>query len=151
MKSARHALILELIDKYDIETQDDLALRLREQGVSVTQATVSRDIKELRLIKVLSDNGAYKYATVGKAESGLKNKFRQIFAQAVVSITLAGNLVIIKTLSGTASAASEAIDSFKWDEIAGTLAGDNTIFVAVKDIKAAPDLIKRFHSMLKPE
>ncbi len=151
MKSARHALILELIDKYDIETQDDLALKLKEQGVSVTQATVSRDIKELRLIKVLSDNGAYKYATVGKAESGLKNKFRQIFSQAVISITLAGNLVIIKTLSGTAGGASEAIDSFKWDEIAGTLAGDNTIFVAVKDVKTAPDLIKRFHSMLKQE
>lgn len=148
MKASRHAMILELIDRHHIDTQEDLAMRLREHGVSVTQATVSRDIKELRLIKVLTDDGVYKYATVDKAEAGLKDRFHRIFMNSVVSMVMSGNLIIIKTVSGTASAAAEAIDSMKWPEIAGTIAGDNTIFIAVKDVKTAPELIKRFHSML---
>ncbi len=149
MKSARHAMILELIDKYNIQTQDELASYLREHGFAVTQATVSRDIKELRLIKSLSSEGCYKYATVDKAEAGLHDRFIRIFAQSIVSITHAGNLIVIKTISGTASAAGEAIDFMKWPEIAGTIAGDNTLFVAVKDEKYVNDLIKKFDSIMK--
>ncbi len=149
MKSARHAIILDIIEHYDIDTQEELAARLREQGVKVTQATVSRDIKELRLIKVLSDDGNYKYATVDKAEAGLKDRFISIFAHSVLSMTATGHLVIVKTISGTAGAATEAIDSLRWDEIAGTIAGDNTIFIAVKEGADANELIRRFQTLLK--
>ena len=138
MKAARHAMILELIDKYEIETQDELAAYLRENNFSVTQATVSRDIKELRLIKSLSADGVYKYATVDKTEAGLQDRFIRIFSHSVINITSAGHLVIIK-----------AIDSMKWSEIAGSIAGDNTIFVAIKDAKMVPEMIKRFQSMMK--
>ncbi|HWQ58394.1 MAG TPA: arginine repressor [Clostridia bacterium] len=149
MKSERHAMILELIERNDIETQEDLARLLKEHGIGVTQATVSRDIKELRLIKVLTDTGAYKYATVDKAEAGLKERLVRIFSDSVVAITYSHNLVIIKTLSGSGSAAAEAIDSLHWNEIAGTLAGDNTIFLAVKDLKQVPDVLKRIGSMIR--
>jgi transcriptional regulator of arginine metabolism len=149
MKAARHAMILELIEKYEIETQEELGSYLKEHNYAVTQATVSRDIKELRLIKALTESGKYKYATVDKTEAGLKDRFTRIFSQSVVSVTSAGNIIVIKTINGTANAAGEAIDFLKWSEIAGTLAGDNTIFVAVKDAKVIPDLMKRFHSMMK--
>ena len=148
MKAARHAMILELIESHDIETQDDLAEMLKGQGVTVTQATISRDIKELRLIKVLNESGSYKYATVDKAEMGLRDKFRRIFAHSVISMTSAANLVIVKALSGAAQGATEAIDSFKLPEIAGTLAGDNTIFIAVKDPKFSQDVIKKLYGIM---
>ena len=149
MKAARHAMILDLIETFNIETQDDLAMRLKDRGINVTQATVSRDIKELRLIKVLAEDGGYKYATVDKAEAGLKERFIRIFSNSVVSIASTSNLIIIKTISGTGNAAAEAIDSMWWNEVAGTLAGDNTIFVAIKDMKSVPELVKRFNAMLK--
>lgn len=149
MKAARHAMILELIEQFDIETQDELAEHLRKHNFVVTQATVSRDIKELRLIKALTEDGSYKYATVDKAEAGLQDRFIRIFSHSVVSITVAGHIIVIKTITGSASAAAEAVDSMKWSEIAGTIAGDNTIFIAVKDAKLAPELIKRFQAMLK--
>ena len=149
MKSERHALILDLVEHNDIETQEELAKRLKDIGVSVTQATVSRDIKELRLIKVLTDGGEYKYATVDKAEAGLKERFKRIFSNSVVSISSSMNLVIIKTLSGSGNAAAEAIDSLRWNEVAGTIAGDNTIFIAVKDPKSVPELLKRLSGLIK--
>lgn len=149
MKSARHAMILELIGQYDINTQDELASMLKDRGVKVTQATVSRDIKELRLIKVLSDAGTYKYATVDKAEAGLKDRFISIFAHSVVSMTATGNLIIIKTIPGSANAATEAIDSMRIESVAGTIAGDNTIFIAVKDTGDTGALIKKFQGMIK--
>lgn len=149
MKAARHAMILELIEQFDIETQDELAEHLKQHSFNVTQATVSRDIKELRLIKALSDNGSYKYATVDKTEAGLQERFIRIFSQSVVSITSAGNIIVIKTITGSASAAAETVDTMKWNEIAGTIAGDNTIFIAVKDAKYVPEIIKRFQAMLK--
>ncbi len=149
MKSARQTMILELIDQYDIDTQDELASMLKARGLKVTQATVSRDIKDLRLIKVLSDDGAYKYATVDKAEADLKDRFINIFAHSVISMTATGNLVVVKTIPGTASAAAEAIDSMRMDEVVGTIAGDNSIFIAVKDSTDTSELIKRFQAMLK--
>ncbi len=149
MKSERHAMILDLIEHADVETQEDLAGLLKNRGYSVTQATVSRDIKELRLIKVLSDKGGYKYATVDKAEAGMKERFIRIFSDSVVGITSSGNLVILKTLSGSGNAAAEAIDSMRWNEVAGTIAGDNTIFIAARDEKTVPELMKRLTSMMK--
>lgn len=149
MKSARHAIILDIIERQTIDTQEELATRLREQGMNVTQATVSRDIKELRLIKVLAEDGGYKYATVDKAEAGLKDRFISIFAHSVISMIATGNLAIIRTISGTAGAAAEAIDNLRWEEIAGTLAGDNTIFIAVKEGEDANEMIRRFQTILR--
>lgn len=102
MKAARHSMILELVDRHDIDTQEELAFMLKERGFRVTQATVSRDIKELRLIKVLSESGDYKYATVDKAEAGLKDRFINIFLHSVMSMAATGNLVVVKTIPGTA-------------------------------------------------
>lgn len=149
MKSKRHALIIKIIASTEVETQEELARLLCEQGVKVTQATVSRDIKELRLIKVLTPGGGYKYATVEKAESDIQDRFIRLFSNCVVSINNAGNLIVIKTIPGSASVAAEAIDSSNWPEIAGTIAGDNTIFVAVREGKNVPDIIKRFQKMMK--
>jgi len=149
MKPKRHAMILKLIAAENIETQEELASLLSAQGFTVTQATVSRDIKELRLIKVLTGEGRYKYATVEKAESDLQERFIRLFSNCVVSITSAGNLIVVKTMAGSAAVAAEAIDSMKWPEIAGSLAGDNTIFVAVREGKNVADIIKKFQKLMK--
>ncbi len=149
MKTKRHSVILDIISQNDVETQEDLAKRLREKGIEVTQATVSRDIKELRLIKVLAADGNYKYATVDKAETGRQERFISIFAHAVLSISTTGNLVVIKTMTGTANAATEAIDSLDWKEIVGTIAGDNTIFIAVNEDADIHRLVEKFRDMMK--
>jgi len=149
MKPKRHAMILKLIAAENVETQEELAALLSAQGFNVTQATVSRDIKELRLIKVLTGEGRYKYATVEKAESDLQERFIRLFSNCVVSITSAGNLIVVKTMAGSAAVAAEAIDSMKWPEIAGSIAGDNTVFVAVREGKNVSDIIKKFQKMMK--
>ena len=107
MKSTRHNLILEIIENKDIETQEELAEELKRHGVRVTQATVSRDIKELRLLKVLSENGGYKYATVERAEKGMNDRFARILAESIISIECVGNLMVIKTLPASAAAQRE--------------------------------------------
>ena len=148
MKPARHALIIELISNYSVETQYDLAKLLREHGIHVTQATVSRDIKELRLGGVLMDNGRYKYATSDVTKTGLQDRFMKIFSHSVTSLTSAGNLIIVKTITGTAAASAEAIDSLEWDEVAGTVAGDNTVFVAIKDDGLVEEVLSRFKELM---
>jgi len=149
MKTARHAMILDIISKHNIETQEELAAYLRENGFDVTQATVSRDIKELRLIKVLSEGGCYKYATVDKAESGLVDRFMRMFSHSVIGLASAGNLIVVRTISGSANAAAEAVDSLRWPEVVGSIAGDNTIFVAIRDVEDVPKVMEKFQSMIK--
>ena len=149
MKNARQTAILSIIEQYDVETQEELAGRLREMGIVVTQATVSRDIKELRLLKVLSGSGGYKYATADKAEHGLSERFVRMFRDSVLSIDYACNDVVVKTLSGSANAAAEAIDSMRLPEILGTISGDNTILVIVHNDAEAAQIVKRFQDMLK--
>ncbi len=149
MKSTRHTAIAEIIESRNIETQEELAEALRERGILVTQATVSRDIKELHLIKVLSETGGYKYATLDKAEKGLNERFIRMFNESVLSAVHANNLVVIKTLAGSAHVAAEAVDSMKWPEIVGTIAGDNTILVICRTNEEAPQIAVRFHSMMK--
>ncbi|MBQ4158911.1 MAG: arginine repressor [Clostridia bacterium] len=148
MKTMRHAMILEIIEAKNIETQEELAEELRHHGVNVTQATVSRDIKELRLLKVLSDNGGYRYATAERAEKGINDRFIRIFSESVMSIAGAGNLIVLKTLSASAPSAAEAIDSLKWPEIIGTIAGDNTILVIIKNIEDVDEVIARFRELI---
>jgi len=149
MKIIRHAAILEIIEKQDVETQEELADLLKERGIAVTQATVSRDIKELHLLKVLSESGGYKYATLDKAEKGMTERLIRIFSESVLSMSNASNLIVIKTLTGSANAAAEAIDSLRWSPVVGTLAGDNTIFVAVRSVDEVESVMERFRSMLK--
>ncbi len=149
MKAARHARILDIVEKEVIETQELLADRLRELGFKVTQATVSRDIKELRLSKVLSQDGRYKYATIQEAESALANRFIRMFGETVLSIAANKSLIVVRTITGSAGIAAEAIDALKWDEILGTLAGDNTVFVAVRDGVDTHEFMIRLKNLLR--
>jgi arginine repressor len=147
MKIARHAKILEIISNRDIETQEDLADELKKGGMDVTQATVSRDIKELKLIKVLSKSGRYKYAAIAPTETMLSDKLVTIFTQTVLTIDFVNNMIVIRTISGSASAAAEAIDSLKWDGIVGTLAGDNTIFVIARSNLKAEEIVSKLKKL----
>lgn len=149
MKFQRQAKILELIDRFEIETQEELTDHLRAFGYNTTQATVSRDIKELRLLKVLSENGGYKYATAERAEKGMSERFIRILAESVLTIESAVNLIVIKTISASAQAAAEAIDSLKWPELLGTIAGDNTILVIARSEDAVESVVSRFHALIK--
>lgn len=147
MKIARHAKIFEIISNKDIETQEELADELKKAGIDVTQATVSRDIKELKLIKVLSESGRYKYAAIAPTETMLSDKLVSIFTQTVLTIDYVNNTIVIRTISGSAPAAAEAIDSLKWDGIVGTLAGDNTIFVLTRSNMKAEELVSRLKKL----
>jgi transcriptional regulator of arginine metabolism len=149
MKISRHAKILELIEKKEIDTQEDLAEELKKSGFNVTQATVSRDIKELRLIKVLTESGAYKYAALKEQDTMLNERLIKIFCESVLSMDYAGNIVVIKTFSGAAGGACEAIDVFDIPEIVGTIAGDDTIFVLVRTVEQAEMIIEKFKKLVK--
>jgi len=149
LKYSRHAKILELIENHEIETQEDLANSLRQSGFNVTQATVSRDIKELRLIKVLTREGKYKYATIKQQESVVTDRFMKLFKDSVLSIDHAGNMIIIKTLIGAANAAAAAIDAVDLKEVAGTIAGDDTIFLVIKDGYEMDEALEVFRNMTK--
>lgn len=139
MKTNRQNAILDIIEKFDIETQEELAGHLYELGFNVTQATISRDIKELHLIKTQTDKNAYKY-TVNEASNVLNTeRLLRVFRDTVTDIQVAGNnIIVVRTLSGSANAAAEVVDNMDTDAILGTIAGDNTIFVAVKSGEAHP-------------
>ena len=149
MKTVRLVAILDIIEKNDIETQEELADALRMRGIQVTQATVSRDIKELRLLKVLTPSGSYKYATADKAENGLTERFIRMLAESVLSVADSGNMIVVKTLSGSAAVAAEAIDSFHWPEVLGTIAGDNTIFMVIRSEEDVRCVVDRIQDMMK--
>ena len=149
MKTIRQMAILDIIAKQDVETQEELAEALRARGIQVTQATVSRDIKELRLLKVLTPSGSYKYATADKAENGLSERFIRMLAESLLSVAASNNLIVVKTLSGSANVAAEALDSLHWPEILGTLAGDNTILLIIRSDAEAPDVVRRIQEMIK--
>ncbi len=143
MKSKRQNKILDLIENNEVETQEDLVALLNEAGFKVTQATISRDIKELQLIKVQSSSGAYKYAVNKKNKSNDLDIMMRIFKDTVLSVDVAMNLVIIKTLSGSANAAAEVVDSMHYPGVVGTLAGDNTIFIATTSEQTAEEISER--------
>jgi transcriptional regulator of arginine metabolism len=149
MKSVRHDMILEIIEKKDIETQEELAAELKSRGVRVTQATVSRDIKELRLLKVLAENGGYKYATVERAERGMSERFIRILVESVLTIDSAINQIVIKTITAGAQGAAEAIDSMKWPEVLGTIAGENTVLIIVRSEELVEAVVNRFQALIK--
>lgn len=149
MKIQRHSKILEIINSKDIETQEELAEELKKIGMDVTQATVSRDIKELKLIKVLSKDGKYKYATISQSNVSLYEKYVNILANTIINVENVQNFVVIKTLSGSGSAAAEAVDSMNFDGVAGSIAGDNTIFILTKNNESAEEIVKKLRKMLK--
>lgn len=132
-----------------METQDELVNLLNSMGFMVTQATVSRDIKELKLLKVMSENGVYKYSVSEQSGQNNLDVYVKMFRDTVKSMESAGNLVVIKTISGSASMAAETIDNLGLPEVAGTLAGDNTIFVAIREEKFVSDVLKRFKQMMR--
>ncbi|MDD2480842.1 MAG: arginine repressor [Lutispora sp.] len=149
MKISRHAKILEIIEDNTIETQEELAELLKKNGINVTQATVSRDIKELRLIKVLAEDGRYKYSAMKEQDNMLNERLYKVFAETVLTIDYTGNIIVIKTFSGAANAAAEALDAFDLKEIVGTVAGDNTIFVLVRNQENVIPVIERFKKLMK--
>ena len=149
MKLERHSKIVELIGKYEIETQEELAERLKQAGYKVTQATVSRDIKEMHLIKVLAEDGVYRYAMIDKNDQGVGDRLIRMLSDSVVDINSANNLIVIKTLSGSAHVAAEAVDSLRWPEVLGTVAGDNTILIIVRSNDEVDAVIRRFKNIVR--
>ena len=148
MKSNRQEEILRIIENMEIETQEDLANELRNRGYTVTQATVSRDIKELRLIKVSGHKSAYCYAHTGRNESAVNDRMIRLLSDSTVSVDFAGQIVVVKTLSGSANVAAEVIDNMNWTEVLGTIAGDNTIFIAVREKNDASEISSRIQRII---
>lgn len=149
MKAKRQALIREIVEAQSIQTQEELAEALRAHGMVVTQATVSRDIREMHLLKVLAEDGSYRYATMEKSDSGMNDRLIRMLTDSVVEMNSANNLIVIHTLPGSAHVAAEAIDNLKWPETIGTIAGDNTILVIVRTNEEVDAVMKRFHGIIK--
>lgn len=149
MKSSRQGVILQVIAENDIETQAQLIKALAERGVSSTQATLSRDIKDLQLVKELGKNGKYRYVVSGKSKNiDHEARLRKIFRESVTSFSIAQNLIVIKTLPGLASAACSTLDTMHIENLAGTLAGDDTAFIAMTDNASAENFCKMIEDMM---
>lgn len=141
MKTRRHAKILEIINNNQVETQEELQQFLRQAGYTVTQATVSRDIKELRLVKTPGTGGGYRYTIAKGQTEHISGKFHSIFAGSVVNVQYAQNIVVVHCLPGMAQAACAAMDSMHWSQVIGTLAGDDTFICIVTGEREAEDLV----------
>lgn len=149
VKKLRQGKILEIIQKHDVETQEELADRLRAVGLKVTQATVSRDIRELKLSKVLSSDGRQKYAFLKQEDGQLEDKFIRVLREGFTSMDMAQNILVVKTVSGMAMAVAAALDAIRFPEIVGSIAGDDTIFVAVRSREATAALMEKLWKLLK--
>ena len=150
MKSKRQEKILELIEKYNIETQEELIARLAECGIESKQTTVSRDIKELMLIKVPTGDGRYRYALPAQENYAFtKERMRRIFNDTIIDCDYSENILVVKTLPGGANTVAAALDYCKWPEIIGTVAGDDSILVVIKPKETAPVVRKRILDMLQ--
>ena len=147
MKVDRHSKIVELIGKYQIETQEELASYLKESGYQVTQATVSRDIRELKLTKVQKENGRQCYSVM-QAQKDFSEKYLRILRDCYVSMDMAQNILVIRTVSGMASAAAEALDVIGFHEMVGCIAGDNTIMCAVRSVDDTILLMDRLKKII---
>ncbi len=150
MKARRQMKILEIIRSEVVQTQEELAEKLAREGMEVTQATVSRDIKELQLIKVPNGDGRYRYAIPnGQSPRKQAERLKRIFKDAVLAINASENLIVVKTLSGTAPGVGEAIDTLDWPEVVGTVAGDNTVLVVAKDRETVPGVLEKLKDLLR--
>ncbi len=149
MKKNRQQRILELINKYEIETQEELAEKLREDGFDVTQATVSRDIRDMQLTKIAISNGRQKYIRSLGGSGQLEEKYIRVLKEGMISAETAGNLIVIRTVTGMAMAVATALDSLDFKEMLGCIAGDDTIFCAIKDADETEGVKTRILEMLK--
>lgn len=148
MKQSRQNKVIELIERYDIETQEELADYLKEAGFHVTQATVSRDIRELQLSKVSTEDKRQKYAVHRPHENSLGDRFTRVLKDGLISVENAQNMLVAKTVSGMAMAVAAAIDAMELEEIVGTIAGDDTIMMAVRTAEEAVEVKHKMQKML---
>lgn len=148
MKKSRHRKIAEIIESHEVETQEELAGYLKEAGFTVTQATVSRDIRELNLSKVPSGSGRQKYVVLKQDDSHLGDKYIRVLRDGFVSMDMAQNILVIKTVSGMAMAVAAALDALKFTEVVGCIAGDDTIMVAVRTVEETRTLTEKIHLMI---
>ena len=149
MKRQRHEVVVDLINKYDIETQEELAAYLKEEGFEVTQATVSRDIRELKLSKIATGNGKQKYIILKNDDSHLGDKYIRVLRDGFVSMNMAQNILVIKTVQGMAMAVAAALDAMKFPEIVGCIAGDDTIMAAIKSTDETEVVIDKINEILE--
>lgn len=148
-RNARQAMILEIIAQQDIETQEELCTELIKRNFNVTQATVSRDIKDLKLYKVTGTAKKYKYAYIEGDGDAVNNKMRNLFRECVQNINSANNLIVIKTMRGNGSTAGAFIDMLQYKEIIGTVAGDDTVLIVVDSNENTPDVVSRLKEYIK--
>ena len=153
MKQNRHQKIAELVSRYEIETQEELAEKLKEAGFTVTQATLSRDIRQMNLSKLPTGNGRQKYVILKKENELLSDKYIRVLRDGFVSMDMAQNILVIKTVSGMAMAVAVALDALGWNEIVGCIAGDDTIMCAIRttdQTKTVMDKIRKLMSVYPP-
>jgi transcriptional regulator of arginine metabolism len=151
MKISRQSKIIELINKYDIETQEDLADRLMKDGYNVTQATVSRDIRELKLTKVAVDGGRQKYIVLQKTEPGMSEKYTRVLRDGFLSMDRAQNIMVIKTVPGMAMAVAAALDALQMNSIVGCIAGDDTVMCAIRSAEETITVMEKLSKLLNAE
>lgn len=150
MKSKRQEQIIAIVSKYEIETQEDLIARLRSEGVDVTQATVSRDIRELKLTKILTGHGTYRYVLPVSGETEKNLKFNSALVESIRNVDSAGNIIVIKTYPGMAQAVATGLDALEnQPDLLGCVAGDDTIIVVARDEICARMISEKIHNMLK--
>lgn len=148
MKKNRHGKVIEIIEKYEVETQEELASHLKEAGYQVTQATVSRDIRELKLTKVPTGKGRQKYVVLKQEDTHLGDKYIRVLQDGFISMDMAQNLLVIRTVAGMAMAVAAAIDALKFKEVVGTIAGDDTIMVANRTVEDTQSLMEKIEDLI---
>lgn len=150
LKKTRHDKILEIIAQHEVETQEELVRYLREGGFDVTQATISRDIRELKLYKMSTGKGKQKYIVLQQGdENHMEDKFIRVLKDGFVSMDMAQNILVVRTVSGMAMAVAAAIDSLRFQEIVGSIAGDDTIMIAVRTVEDTEQLMERIRKLLQ--
>lgn len=148
MKNARHAKIVELITKYEIETQEELASYLQQEGYHVTQATISRDIRELQLTKLTTASGKQRYTLMQNYAPEMNETYLRVLKEGYISMDMAQNILVIKTVSGMAMAVAAAIDAMHWTEVAGCIAGDDTIMCAVRSAEDTVQVMRKIRKIV---
>ncbi len=148
MKVGRQAKIIDLISKYDIETQEELAEYLTKEGFRVTQATISRDIRDLKLTKIALSDGRQKYAVMHSGQSGMNEKYLRVLREGFLSMDMAQNILVVKTVSGMAMAVAAALDAMHWSEVAGCIAGDDTIMCAVRSVEETVQVMEKIRKIV---
>lgn len=151
MKVDRHTKILEIIENNAIETQEELASKLKEEGVDVTQATISRDIREMKLTKISMENGKQKYTAIKNSDTGISDRLIRIFKDAVIKVDYSQNMIVIKTHSGMGMAVAVAVDNIQSNDILGSIAGDDTVFCVARTHNQAVEFIHQLNKIMSAD